>query len=61
MTDRILRPRDVCRVIGLSRTTLWRWQRAGDFPRPVRLGRNSIGWRASTVQEWIDARSSDSA
>ena len=58
MTDRILRPREVCQTIGLSRTTLWRKQTAGDFPAPVRLGPNSIGWRDSTVQEWLDSRES---
>ena len=58
MTDRILRPREVCRAIGLSRTTLWRKAKGGDFPAPVRLGPNSIGWRDSTVQEWLDNRES---
>lgn len=56
MTDRILRPREVCRAIGLSRTTLWRRVRDGQFPKPIRLGPNAVGWRLSAVQEWIDGR-----
>ena len=56
MENRILRPREVCRAIGLSRTTLWRKQKSGEFPRCVRLGPNSIGWRESQVQEWLDSR-----
>lgn len=54
MVDPIMRPRQVCRAIGLSRTTLWRRIRDGDFPRPLRLGGNAIGWRASVVAAYLD-------
>lgn len=54
--DRILRARQVCEVIGLSRTTLWRRVRDGQFPKPIRLGPNAVGWRASVVFEWLDDR-----
>ena len=56
MADRILRPKAVCERLGISRTTLWRKQKDGDMPPPVRLGPNSIGWKESTVQEWLDTR-----
>ena len=58
LVDHILRPREVCEVIGVSRTTLWRKSRDGEFPRPVRLGANSIGWLATDVQKWIRSRPS---
>ena len=54
--DRILRFREVCRMIGLSRTTLWRKVRDGEFRAPVRLGANSIGWRRSAVEGWLSDR-----
>jgi predicted DNA-binding transcriptional regulator AlpA len=52
----ILRTADVIRVTGLSRTTLWRLERQGDFPARLRLGLNSIGWREDEIARWIDAR-----
>lgn len=52
----ILRTPDVIRATGLSRTTLWRLERLGDFPPRVRLGANSIGWVESEVQAWIETR-----
>lgn len=55
MTDRILRPREVCRVVALSRTTLWRRVRDGQFPKPIRLGPNAVGWRRSAIDEWLDS------
>ena len=52
----ILRTRDVTRVTGLSRTTVWRLERAGKFPSRMRLGENSVGWLEEEVQSWIESR-----
>ena len=44
----ILRTPAVLALIGLSRSSLWRRVRAGDFPAPVRLegpGSRAVGWR----------------
>lgn len=35
---------------GLSRSTILRRQHAGLFPRPISLGRRSVGWRAHEVE-----------
>ena len=35
--DRLIRLAEVCRLTSLSRTTIWRLRRKGEFPRPVRL------------------------
>ena len=52
----ILRTNDVTQKTGLSRTTLWRLERRGEFPKRIRLGANSVGWRETEVDEWIDHR-----
>jgi len=52
----ILRAPDVRRLTGLSRTTIWRMVRKGEFPVPRRLSTNAIGWIASDVEAWIAAR-----
>ena len=54
MVDPIMRPRQVCRATSLSRTTLWRRIRDGQFPKPLRLGSNAIGWRATVVDAYLD-------
>ncbi|WP_198947976.1 helix-turn-helix transcriptional regulator [Magnetofaba australis] len=51
--DRILRKPEVRKLTGLSGTTLWRRERAGDFPKSVRLSPNAIGWRRSEVEAWM--------
>jgi prophage regulatory protein len=37
----------------LSRATIWRRVRSGEFPAPVRLGPNRIAWLESDVNAWI--------
>ena len=42
--------------LGVSRTTLYRWMEDGHFPKPIRLGPNTIAWRASDLDQWLDDR-----
>lgn len=51
--ERILRIPEVVEITGLSRTTIWRVERKGEFPARVQLSENSVGWRESEVKEWI--------
>ena len=51
-----LRLREVCNLTGLSRTTLWRLERAGSFPARIVLSKNSVGWLAEEVSAWLASR-----
>jgi len=57
MPERIIRIKEVVELTGLSRTTLWRMERKGEFPARVSLGVGSVGWRFSEVNGWMDDRS----
>ena len=50
--DRLLPWREVKALAGLSRTTAWRLQNAGDFPRPVAISPGRVAWRESDVAAW---------
>lgn len=52
----ILRFDEVKKKVGLSRPTVWRMERDGLFPRRVRLGKNSVGWKSQDVDEWVESR-----
>jgi predicted DNA-binding transcriptional regulator AlpA len=54
--DRIIRAKEVVEMTGLSRTTIWRMERYKSFPARVSLGKNSVGWKLSDVQKWVDTR-----
>ena len=51
--DRVMRLSEVKRITGLSRTTIWEMERAGRFPKHIRLTAKAIGWLESQIAEWI--------
>ncbi|WP_420614238.1 helix-turn-helix transcriptional regulator [Candidatus Spongiisocius sp.] len=57
---RIVRLPEVMEITGLSRTTIWRRERDGSFPPPIRLGgehTRAMGWREQDIYDWIDGLS----
>jgi prophage regulatory protein len=53
---RILRLSDVVNRIGLCRSTIYRLQQEGQFPRQVQLGARSVGWHSEDVDAWLSSR-----
>ncbi len=53
---RLIRTDEVATRTGLSRTTLWRLERKGEFPVRRQIGENSVGWLESEVDDWIESR-----
>jgi prophage regulatory protein len=58
--DPIWRMADTCHQVGLSRSTIYRLIDNGDFPQPIPLSKNSIGFLSSEVTAWKDKRIADS-
>jgi prophage regulatory protein len=56
MSSRIIRIRECCHLCGLSRSSILRLERKGQFPPKLNLGLHAIGWYEAAVQEWIQAR-----
>jgi prophage regulatory protein len=54
--DRVLRKREIGRLLGLSLATVDRLRAAGDFPPAVRLSTRRIGWREIDIREWAANR-----
>ena len=59
--DRFVREAECEKVSGLSRSTRWRLERLGLFPKRKRLGATSVGWLASELAEWLRSRPSATA
>lgn len=53
---KILRIKEISELLSLSKSTIWRLRREGDFPEPLKLGPRSVGWYESDVTEWIKSR-----
>jgi prophage regulatory protein len=59
---RILRMREVQLKIGVARSTLYDWSDPRSprfdktFPKPIKLGGNSVGWINGEIEDWICRR-----
>lgn len=53
---RIIRFCEVRQLTGLSRSTIDRLERAGQFCRRVKLGLRSVGWILEDVMDWLRSR-----
>ena len=53
--DRLLRLRDVAYLVGMSKATIYRKLKAGEFPWPVSTGGSTVRWKESDISGWIAA------
>ena len=52
----ILRPSEAWRKAGISRSTGYRLEAEGRFPRRIKLTKHMSGYLAEEIDDWIDAR-----
>ena len=53
---RIIRRQTVEETTGLSYSSIYRKEKAGEFPKRIQLGPNSVGWYADEVEAWLESR-----
>lgn len=57
MNHRIVRLKEVQRMTGLSRSTIYAEIAQGNFPKQIQLtGARSVGWHEHEVVQWIKSR-----
>lgn len=58
---RIIRFKQLRERVPYTRMHIDRLEKAGDFPKRVRLGPNSVGWLEEEVDAWVKARAATRA
>lgn len=53
---RLIDQKDLRELIQYSPQHIHRLEKAGKFPKRVRLGANRVGWLASEIEEWIEEK-----
>lgn len=54
---RVIRKRELLKMIPLSDVTVWRLEKKGEFPKRFTLGGRAVGWFADEIDEWLDQKS----
>jgi len=56
----IIRPKQLCKMLGISIPTLFRWHAEGHIPiQKVRFGKAAVGYRLSDVERWLEDSQND--
>jgi predicted DNA-binding transcriptional regulator AlpA len=57
--DRLIKAREVARMLDVDVRTIRRWKSQGKLPEPVELSPYVIRWRLSDIEEFIKRRKND--
>jgi prophage regulatory protein len=52
ITNLYLSVEQVAKRFGVSKDTIWRWKRNGEFPAPVKLGGTTTRWRLADIEDY---------
>ena len=44
----------MCKLVNRKRTSLYVWVRDGKFPKPLMIGKRTLGWTESQYKEWAE-------
>ncbi|MBS0225735.1 MAG: AlpA family phage regulatory protein [Proteobacteria bacterium] len=56
MSIRILRIKDVCQLLGVSRSTFYQLRVTADFPPAIPLHKRVVGWQESDIEAFVRSR-----
>ena len=56
--DRIMSAEERRQLVPFSDMHIWRLEKAGKFPRRIKLGKHRVGWSQAEILAWIEARKS---
>lgn len=57
--DRIVSAKERRELIPYSDMHVWRLEKAGQFPKRIKLGANRVGWSIRELDQWIIDRKSE--
>ena len=52
--SRVIRPNEVERILGVSKSTINRLERTGKLPKRVRIGPRIVGWYEHDIIDFLE-------
>ena len=60
MTEKLLRMPSVQQLYPMSRAHIYAEQKAGRFPKGIRIGKRAVAWKESDIQAFIESKAPQS-
>ena len=54
--NRLIRRKEVEKMTGLKRSSIYLKIKEGDFPKPIKLGMRAVAWLEADIAGWIAAK-----
>lgn len=58
--DSLVSLKDVCKLVGVSRSTIYKWISDGNFPQPIRIGKRAVRWSSQALVVWRETHNKSS-
>ena len=55
----LMRIGEICELVGVCRSTVYRWVSEGSFPEPVRIGERAVRWNIADIEVWRNGLKTD--
>ena len=55
--ERLLPIKEVVKIVGFKKSTIYKFIKEGKFPEPVKIGTSSR-WKLSSIRKWMDGLNS---
>ena len=56
MEKLLVTPAETAELLGITRSTLYRWRREPEFPKAIQLGPQAVRFRVADILAYIDLR-----
>ncbi len=57
--SKFIRISQVSEIVGIGKSTVWKWIKTKQFPSPTKLSPKVSVWRLDEVINWVDTQSSN--
>lgn len=56
MEQQYMKIAEVINVTAMSKATIYRLMKTGDFPAPTKLGHRLVRWHIAKIKAWMDVK-----
>ena len=54
--DRMLKVSELSEFLGIAPSTVYRWVKEENLPKPYEMGESAVRWRLSEIEAWLEDR-----